>query len=237
MSKKELEEEFEEDDEYEEVSLRDRIFKIVILVLALLLIGYGVVKIGIPAWKYYKETKAAEKTMDDFLNRIDENAGADPSEGDGEGVLLPTDEGLTFEDIKGATVGIIRIDSINVQAPIAYGTTDDVLATHAGIFTEYDPIGTPGGNTAIAAHSSRYNYFCSFCYFQRIGDLVPGDEVDVIWKNGITYRYKVVEVRLKVDPNDFSAFQRVEGKEMLTLQTCTDGYEQYRTFVHAERLR
>lgn len=222
----------EEDEEYEEVSTKDRVFKLVLLVLALFLVCYGIIKIGVPALNYLNETKAAEKTMDDFLDNLE------PVEDTGEdGVLLPTDEGLTFADIKGATVGIIRMESINVQAPIAYGTTDGILATHAGIFEEYDPIGTKGGNTAIAAHSSRYNYFCSYCYFQRIGELVPGDVVEVIWKNGITYRYRVTDVRSKVSPDDFSAFQRIEGKEILTLQTCTDGYEQYRTFVHAERIR
>ena len=227
-------------DEDRREQIKDWIFRIFILILALFLLGYGVIKIGIPAYKYFKETKQSDQEMDDFITALNNNpvpdSGASNDEVEDGNIILPTDKGYTVADIRGRVAGIITIEAINVQAPVAEGTDEQTLQAYAGLFTEYDPLGTRGGNTAIAAHSSRYNYFCSYCYFQKLAELVPGDIIEVLWKDGNTYRYRVFDVKSKVDPNDFSAFNRIEGKEVLTLQTCTDGFGEYRTFVHAERV-
>ena len=187
---------------------RERIVSVLLFALAGGLILYGAFSILIPYIKYEKETKANNEEVSAFLNSLPEQSAE--AESSNLPVSLPGGTGYTVQDIAGQVVGILT--------------------------EEYDLPGTPGGNTVIASHSSRYDYFCSYCYFQNVGNLKTGDEVDLLWKSGNTYRYRVYDVKLNQSPEDMAPFERVEGKEILTLQTCTDGVHGTRTFVHCERI-
>ena len=214
---------------------RERIVSVLLFALAGGLILYGAFSILVPYIKYEKETKANNEEVSAFLNSLPEQSAK--AESSNLPVSLPGGTGYTVEDIAGQVVGILTAPSVDIQAPIAMGTDTDTLNRFAGVFEEYDLPGTPGGNTAIASHSSRYDYFCSYCYFQNIGNLKPGDEVDLLWRDGNTYRYQVYDVKLNQSPEDMTPFERVDGKEILTLQTCTDGVHGTRTFVHCERMK
>ena len=134
------------------------------------------------------------------------------------------------------TVGILRIPALSVECPVADSTETDILQTHAGLIEGSDVPGTSGGNTAIAAHSARNGFLCSFCWFQKIAELKQGDEISLLYRDGRTYPYAVYEVMEGLFPEDPEPFQREEGREILTLQTCTQGSPVYRTYVHAERI-
>lgn len=133
------------------------------------------------------------------------------------------------------TAGLLKIPSLGQECPLAEDTGEETLKTHAGLIEGSDPPGTPGGNTAIAAHSARNGFLCSFCWFQNIDRLQEGEKVVLIYRDH-TYTYSVYEVLTYVYPEDPEPFQRETGREILTLQTCTQGSPEYRTYVHAERI-
>lgn len=76
-----------------------------------------------------------------------------------------------------------------------------------------------GSNTYIAAHAIGYAESRVTYAFQDLEDMKNGDRVTVRDAAGETYQYRVYE-RIIVDPSDFWVTKPVEGKKVITLQTC-----------------
>jgi sortase A len=78
----------------------------------------------------------------------------------------------------------------------------------------------PGANTYIAGHRMGYFGTDSFLVFFRLDELSSGDEITIEDSLGYRYLYRVSET-LVVGPQDTGVMYPVEGRSMVTLQTCT----------------
>ena len=76
-----------------------------------------------------------------------------------------------------------------------------------------------GSNTYIAAHAIGYAESRVTYAFQDLEEMKDGDRVTVRDASGETYEYRVYE-RMIVDPDDVWVTKPVEGKKVITLQTC-----------------
>lgn len=76
-----------------------------------------------------------------------------------------------------------------------------------------------GSNTYIAAHAIGYAGSRVTYAFQDLEEMKKGDSVSVRDSAGKTYRYRVYE-RMIVDPDDTWVTEPVEGKKIISLQTC-----------------
>jgi sortase A len=76
-----------------------------------------------------------------------------------------------------------------------------------------------GSNTYIAAHAIGYAGSRVTYAFRDLEDMKKGDRVIVRDAAGRTYKYRVYE-RMIVDPDDFWVTKPVEGKKVISLQTC-----------------
>lgn len=76
-----------------------------------------------------------------------------------------------------------------------------------------------GSNTYIAAHAIGYAESRVTYAFQDLEEMEKGDLVTVRDASGKTYKYRVYE-SLIVDPDDFWVTKPIEGKKVITLQTC-----------------
>ena len=198
------------------------IFAIIMIILSTIIVYCGY-SIAVPLMQYNKEKNEADNQVKDFLQQIQEA----PADGE---------EEVTSEySFNGITMGVMTINKIDMTAPIAIGVDEVTLKTHIGVYPEYDPIGTNGGNTVFAAHSAIYGY-CAHCFFHRLSEMEPGDVIEITWKNKHTYKYQVYEVLMNEDPDRTDIFERIKGKEVITLVTCTNGNSEVRTFIHAERI-
>ena len=74
-------------------------------------------------------------------------------------------------------------------------------------------------NTYIAAHAIGYADSRVTYAFRDLEDMKKGDRVTVRDASGRTYKYRVYE-RMIVDPDDFWVTKPVEGKKIISLQTC-----------------
>ena len=74
-------------------------------------------------------------------------------------------------------------------------------------------------NTYIAAHAIGYAYSRVTYAFRDLEDMKKGDRVIVRDASGRTYKYRVYE-RMIVDPDDVWVTKPVEGKKIISLQTC-----------------
>jgi sortase A len=128
--------------------------------------------------------------------------------------------------------GMERIKDAPV--PDTFGDDEELLKNYVGIHLE--GTGFPWQdetNVYIAGHRLGYPNTPSFLAFWDIDNLVEGDRVFVEDANGREYTYEVFQT-LEVDPTDLFVTEPIEGRNILTLQTCTLPDYARRVIVQAE---
>ncbi|MBA3389666.1 MAG: sortase [Rubrobacter sp.] len=88
-------------------------------------------------------------------------------------------------------------------------------------------------NVYIAGHRLGYPNTPSFLAFWDIDNVVEGDQVFVEDANGREYTYEVFQI-LDVEPTDLFVTEPLEGRNIVTLQTCTLPDYARRLVVQAE---
>ena len=120
----------------------------------------------------------------------------------------------------------IEIPKINLVAPIAEGTSTNIMNEYVGHFEE-----TPKnkGNSGLAAHNRGYkiNYFRDLKLLQK-GDLI------IYTYNGEISKYSVNELGIIKD-TDWSKLES-SSQDKLTLITCLEDEPEYRRYIQAVKL-
>lgn len=120
----------------------------------------------------------------------------------------------------------IEIPKINLVAPIAEGTSTNIMNEYVGHFEE-----TPKnkGNIGLAAHNRGYkiNYFRDLKLLQT-GDLI------IYTYNGEISKYSVNELGIIKD-TDWSKLES-SSQDKLTLITCLEDEPEYRRYIQAVKL-
>jgi sortase A len=88
-------------------------------------------------------------------------------------------------------------------------------------------------NVYIAGHRLGYPRTKSFLVFWNLDKLKRGNKVVLKDTRGRKYKYEVFDKRV-VGPNDVSVKEPIEGKNIVTLQTCTLPNYKERLIVQAE---
>lgn len=144
-------------------------------------------------------------------------------------ILSHYDEILDFD---GGVMGYVEIPSIHVRLPIYHGESDDVLTKGAAHLEHTSfPIGGENTHACISAHSG----YPTQKFFDDIDEMKSGDEIYIYVLNR-TMKYTVTDKDV-VEPDDSSKLEVVQGKDLLTLVTCTPyGINSHRLLIHAERV-
>lgn len=120
----------------------------------------------------------------------------------------------------------IEIPKINLVAPIAEGTSTNIMNEYVGHFEE-----TPKNkdNIGLAAHNRGYkiNYFRDLKLLQK-GDLI------IYTYNGEISKYSVNELGIIKD-TDWSKLES-SSQDKLTLITCLEDEPEYRRYIQAVKL-
>jgi sortase A len=83
-------------------------------------------------------------------------------------------------------------------------------------------------NTYIACHRIGFPGTESFHQCLNLPSMQQGDEVILEDTNGTVYRYRISEF-LQVAPGDTWVTEPVDGREMISLQTCTETFNDFAT--------
>ena len=122
--------------------------------------------------------------------------------------------------------------TLRLTVPKMEEIKNDVIPTGEGtneaLFRDYAAVRLPltgfpwheTANVYIAGHRVGFPGTNSDMAFYDLEDLVNGDEIYVEDAEGRKYTYEVFSKKI-VEPTDLSVLKRVEGKNILTLQTCT----------------
>jgi sortase A len=122
----------------------------------------------------------------------------------------------------------------NAPVPDTLGDDEDALKNFVGIHLQ--GTGFPWqdeANVYIAGHRLGYPNTASFLAFWDIDNVAEGDRIFVSDANGREYTYEVFQT-LEVDPTDLFVTEPQEGRNILTLQSCTLPDYERRVIVQAE---
>ena len=141
---------------------------------------------------------------------------------------LPYTEQLTV----GGVMAYVDIPKINVYLPVQHGTDADTLEKSVGhVVGTSLPVGGGSTHAVLSAHSG----MASAKLFSDIDQLTEGD-MFYIHVLGEVLAYKVDAVHT-VLPTDTSLLQIEDGKDYVTLVTCTPfGVNTHRLLVRGHRI-
>ena len=134
-------------------------------------------------------------------------------------------------------MGYLSIPKINIKLSIYHGTAEDVLQTGVGHLNGTKlPIGGEGTHSVLSAHRG----LPSARLFTDIDQMGRGDKFYIHILDE-TLAYEVDQVLNMVDKDDMdtlqSALQIEEGKDQVTLFTCTPyGVNSHRLLVRGTRV-
>jgi sortase A len=120
------------------------------------------------------------------------------------------------------------------EIPTGKGTNEALLRDYAGIRLPFT--GFPWqeeANVYIAGHRVGFPGTNSDLAFWDLDKVGNGDEVYLEDAEGRQYTYEVFETKV-VEPTDLSVLKRIEGRNVITLQTCTLPDYSKRLIVQAE---
>ena len=155
-------------------------------------------------------------------------ANATISEGGASAPPLAYTEQLTA----GGVMAYVDIPKINVYLPVQHGTGADTLEKSVGhVVGTSLPVGGSSTHAVLSAHSG----MASSKLFSDIDQLAEGDMI-YIHVLGDTLAYEVDSINTVV-PTDTSLLQIEEGKDLVTLVTCTPfGVNTHRLLVRGHRV-
>ena len=155
-------------------------------------------------------------------------SGAAITEGGASAPPLPYAEQLTV----GGVICYIDIPKINVYLPVQHGTDADTLEKSVGhVVGTSLPVGGSSTHAVLSAHSG----MASSKLFSDIDQLAVGDTF-YIHVLGEVLAYKVDTIHT-VLPTDTSLLQIEDGKDLVTLVTCTPfGINTHRLLVRGHRV-
>ena len=155
---------------------------------------------------------------------------------------LPTGEGTSTNSsldynslLKADATGVmgrIKIPSIGVDLPIYHGTSDETLLKGVGHLEGTSlPVGGTGTHAVLTGHRG----LASATMFTNLDKVGVGDTFTIeVLDQVLTYRVITTKV---VDPSDTASLLPVEGKDLVTLVTCTPlGINSQRILVTGERV-
>jgi len=132
----------------------------------------------------------------------------------------------------GGVMAYVDIPKINVYLPVQHGTEADTLEKSVGhVVGTSLPVGGSSTHAVLSAHSG----LASSKLFSDIDQLAVGD-VFYIHVLGDTLAYQVDNIAT-VLPTDTSLLQIEDGKDLVTLVTCTPfGVNTHRLLVRGHRV-
>ena len=129
-------------------------------------------------------------------------------------------------------MGYVEIPSIAVSLPIYHGVDEAVLQIAVGHLegTSF-PVGGIGTHSAISGHRGHP----SSKLFTNIDQVKEGD-LFILYVLDEVLTYEVDQIRI-VEPNDLTALEIEENKDLCTLVTCTPyGINSHRLLVRGHRV-
>lgn len=173
--------------------------------------------------------------LEEYLNKANEyNAALYENNGamaSGTNLSILKDYNNTL-DIGNGVMASIEIPKISINLPVYHGTSEEVLSSGVGhVQGSSLPIGGNNTRSILTAHRGLPNSKL----FTRLDEIKEGDLFFIRVQNN-TLQYKVNKIEV-IDPEQVEALRIEEGKDLVSLVTCTPyGVNTHRLVVTGERV-
>lgn len=160
-----------------------------------------------------------------YQYRSNEKAKKDEMNNEIELVESEIEDETNQNELKDGTLGILKIEKINMKGLVKEGSTSDILQNYIGHIEntpKYD------GNICLAAHNRGNTY----SYFAKLNQLSEGDEIKYQTIFGESY-FSVNQIK-EINENDWSMLEDSDENK-LTLITCIKNKSSSRLCVQATR--
>lgn len=152
-----------------------------------------------------------QSQKEESANDAEQEAGGDPDRAGIEGPAPPKDPTMW-----------IYVPRLGIRGhTVREGNSEQVMALGAMKLPSTAHPWQEGDNPYITAHRVGYPGRESYYQFYNLPALRKGDAVYLRDANWTLYEYRVIE-RFAVSPSDSWVTEPAAGKELVTLQTCTD---------------
>ncbi|MCI9231244.1 MAG: class C sortase [Lachnospiraceae bacterium] len=145
----------------------------------------------------------------------------------------PSEEYMSSLNLTGdGMMGYVEIPKIGVKIPVYHTTDEDVLERAAGHLEGSSlPVGGEGTHAVISAHRG----LPSAALFTDLDQLAEGDYFFLsVLDDSLCYMVDHISI---VEPSDTSSLAAEEGKDLVTLMTCTPyGVNSHRLLVRGSRV-
>lgn len=163
------------------------------------------------------------------------SGGEEQSRG-GETQQEATEEAAEVPEDKSLKVTVPKMQNMD-NAEVPNATYDDEQALKENAAIHVDSTGYPWeeeSNTYLAGHALGFENTPSWHAFRDLDNLEEGDEIYVEDANGKEYTYEVFRESFDVEPTQVEVIQPQEGRNILSLQSCTLPDYEDRVIVQAE---
>ena len=132
----------------------------------------------------------------------------------------------------GETMCVLEVESINVKLPVYHGTSKNVLDFALGhLETSSLPVGGIGTHCVITGHTG----LTRVRIFDELDKVKLGDTIKIHLLDTVLV-YEVDEINV-VLPTDTEKLEKVAGRDLITLVTCTPyGINTHRLLVRGTRV-
>lgn len=123
----------------------------------------------------------------------------------------------------------LTVPKMGLYDNAVYNSSDPVTLDYGA--AKLEESGFPwqeSANPYISAHRLGWPGTASYYQFYNLPLMTYGDVIYLTDANGTTYTYEVTEI-LEVDPTEVWVSNPVAGRDMISLQTCTEAYGDYWT--------
>lgn len=206
--------------------------KIIIAVLLSMLLFGSIcfIEFNICKLSYRKNKYEAEEILRIAHNLIDnqstENETVSINNDSSTSNVLNNNKETKMNKSENDIIGILYIEKLDIEAPVKEGTTQEVMKTSVGHFSESD---FWNGNVSLASHNSG----TSMHYFQNIHTLKVNDRIKYKTQLGEKI-YKVQSIDTIKDTDWSKVVKNDDYKNQentITLITCINGQPDYRLCV------
>nr|WP_250648974.1 MULTISPECIES: class C sortase [unclassified Actinomyces] len=159
-------------------------------------------------------------------------AGTNIPTGDGTSAGTSLDYNALLDANGSGLMARLRIPAIDLDLPVYHGTSDATLLSGLGHLQGTSlPVGGEGTRSVITGHRG----LASATMFTHLDRVEVGDTFTLeVLGEVLTYRVTGTKV---VEPDETEALRPVEGKDLVTLVTCTPlGINSHRILVTGERI-
>ncbi|WP_124055305.1 class C sortase [Arcanobacterium ihumii] len=131
-----------------------------------------------------------------------------------------------------SVMGRLKVPSVGIDLPIYHGTSQATLAHGIGhLYGTALPVGGAGTHSVLTGHTG----LATLTMFDNLTHIKEG-EIFIVEILGEQHAYKVDQIK-KVLPNDIQNVRPENGRDLITLVTCTPyGINSHRLLVRGERV-